>query len=365
MSSEISGIRKEIGAVARMTPKERFLTTVQGNKPDKIPTFVGSHGSVLYHYYGLSPRDQASETAQAIARFVREFEYGSVSPYGGYINLGCGPELGVKWDMAGDNMPGAIEGVIKSREDLDQLRIPDAPSGYFQIYLDTLGILKDTVDDVNISGMCLGPFSVACFLRGMENVLLDSKLDLPFYHAYMERCVEFSMYFGDHVNEIGLPFSLNEIYLIPEVLSAQFFHDHIAPYDGKVGAHFREKGVFLPNPMAPFMGKNGDPVSQKEGRTCYYSMFGTKESLEIIKIASKYSIPGLGKIFGLSGRMLIGWKKESVIEFLKQAVDFFVHEQGVYPAIYTAGLEPPTRESTFELVDKLRGIQAFLDSYPL
>ena len=346
-----------------ITGKERYITTLRGGKPDKLPFFAGNYNNFITQYYGITVRqylDEPALTAELMVRFVEEFELDQFLAAVGYILYGCGPELGITWKWVEKEFPAAVEGPIKTEADVDKIEVPSEPTGYFKKYLEMIRLVNDAIGDrVFVTASLLGPFSSACFLRGVEQVLLDSKLNLPLYDKYMAKCVDLSVYFGQQLLPVLKTPTFNEIFLIPEMINPSFFHQHIAPYDDQVCQRFH-----LTNSFAALVGRPGDRASQKAAHTVYDMLFGTKESLEVIEQGLASWLPGFPVFVSVSGNMLINWPKDEILDFVRKGIDL-TRSHGYYPAISLISVQPPTRESALDVADKLRGIVDLRDNYPL
>lgn len=352
-----------------MNPKDTYLSVLNGEKPDRLPLYVANMSDFLQFYYGISARefvDNPDTHVEFTMQCAEEFKFGCVAPVA-YILFGCGPEMGVNWRFVGDNLPGFVEAVIKEKKDLEKVKIPSRPSGYFNNYLQILKKLKKKIGKkAYLLSFVLGPFANACFLRGLEETLLDPLIDLPFYQSYMPKCVELSKFLGEHILDIELPVNiLNEIFLSPDIINPDYFHQYIAPYDNAVCKHFQKRNQNLPNSYAAFMGDPGDLESQKAGRILFDHYFGTKESLDVIRKGIQYAIPGYPAIITLSGRMMATWPKSDIIDFLEEGLNLLVREKKKYPAIRLTSLQPPNKEEAFKMAEKIRTINDFIDSYKL
>ncbi len=353
-----------------MTPKENYMAVSRGEKPDQIPIYATNMIEFLHFYYDVPIRtllDDPDIHVDVTARSVQEFGFDCVVPGIAFILFGCGPEIGVEWEFLGHNLPGTIGGLINSEDDISKITIPSSPSGYFFNYIQILSKLNKRIGDtVFVLGFVLGPFSTACFLRGIENTMLDAVDNVELFKKYIPLCVDFSIHFGKHVLEVGLPTCpLLEIFVSPDLIGSEYYHKNVAPYDNQVCSHFEKAGLTVPNTYSPFMGNPGDKESQRVGRDMYDYFWGTKESIEVIRRAIKHSIPGYPGIISMSGRMLVEWSADDIMDFLKEALNLLVKENQMYPAIRLASLQTASREETQDVAEKLKMIIDIAHSYPL
>ena len=353
-----------------MTPKENYIAVFKGEKPDQIPIYGTNLIEFLHFYYDVPLKvllDDPDIHVDVTARSVQEFGFDCVVPATGFVFFGCGPEIGVHWEFMDDNLPGTVGGLINSEDDLSKITVPSSPSGYFFNYIQTLSKLNKQIGDtVFVLGLILGPFSTACFLRGMENAILDPLVNNEFYKKYMQLSVDFSLYFGKQILGVGLPAcSLLEIFVSPDLIGSEYYHKHVASYDNHVCSHFEKAGFTVPNTYSPFMGKPEDKESQRVGRDMYDYFWGTKESIEVISRAIKHSIPGYPGIISMSGKMLVNWSADDIMDFLKEALKLLVEENQMYPAIRLASLQTASREEAQDVAEKVKMIIDIAHSYPL
>ena len=202
-----------------------------------------------------------------------------------------------EWKYAGRDFPGFTSGPLKREEDLANIKIPEKPSGYFAHYLEVIRQMTEAIGDrYHLSVSILGPFAVGCFLRGIQEALMDT-MDKPiFMKQYMELCTDLSIYFGRHILAAGLktPF-LNEIFLTPSMVSPETYQEFIVPYDLRVQEALGPEHA--PNSLSAFMGKPGDRESRKIGTMLYKAFFSGPDSIDELQKAISYSLPG----FSVSG----------------------------------------------------------------
>lgn len=350
----------------KMSGKERYMAVLRQDKPDRLPIRIGNYNMFLCHYYGLSINafiDDPAKSADVFIRFVREFALDSVKAGLGYILYGCGPEMGTQWKFTPTDFPACARGIISDRKDLDRLSAPETPLGYFKNFLDINTIVRDEIgSDVFLGVSVLGPFSAIAFLRGFDKLLMDIATDLPFFIDMMKKGVEISQFIGRHCLALNLPWTnVMEIFLVPGVVNPKFYHAHIAPFTDEVCRMLATPP--LANSNAVFMGRSNDFASQSEGRLLSDYYFGTGESIDVIRKAVLYMLPGFPRLVSLSGRALVAWTEEQIISFLREGVDFFINERREYPALNLVSIQAADAKEAAEVAGKLSAIRKFRDGY--
>ncbi|MBU0462678.1 MAG: hypothetical protein KKD21_02115 [Proteobacteria bacterium] len=351
-----------------MTPRERVAMAQRGEKPDKLPIMVANSNTFICQYYGMTVREFLTDSdlcTQGNIRFTEEFEIDYNLCVNGYILYGCDPELGCEWKYAGNDFPGFTKGPLQQKKGLEKIKVPSKPTRYFAHYLEVIRRINAALGDrYHISASILGPFATACFFRGIEEALLDTIEDREFFNLYMEKCVDFSIYFGQQVLATGLKNPiLNEIFLTPEMIRPDTFHELIAPFDRRVQEALGAKNA--PNSLAAFMGKPNDTKSQKAGRKLYKAFFNGVDSVEQLKEVMAYRLPGMPFPASISGIFLDSGPDKEILDYLRLILDFLVKDQGLYPAILLASVQAESPEKAKSIARKIKKIQALRDEYKL
>ncbi len=351
-----------------MNGRDFYAAVLNGERPSKIPIRVANYNMFVCHYYGITIQeylDDPAMNARVVVKFLREFGVDSIKAGIGYIFYGCGPEMGPTWHFPESEFPVCVKGIIDEPGDIDKIAIPVFPTGYFKKFLEINRRVKDLVGkEVFLGVSVLGPFSAMCFLRGYEQLLMDMVLDLPFFTELMKKGEEVSTYIGRHCLELELPWiNLMEIFLIPGIINPTFYHEHIAPHDESVRNDFLP--LSLPNSNGPFMGFAGGAQNLREGKLLYDYYFGNLESLEVIRAASQYALPGYPSLVTLSARALVTWPIDRILTFLKDGLDYFVQERGEYPAINLASVQAATAQEARSIAQKLKALMRFRDTYAI
>lgn len=351
-----------------MTPRERAAAAAAGQKPDKLPIMVANSNTFICQYYGLTVREfltDPDKCTRGNIAFTEEFDIDYNLCINGYILYGCGPELGCQWRYAGRDFPGFTSGPLRTEADLANIRVPEKPEGYFAHYLEaTDRVCAALGAERRISVSMLGPFAVACFLRGIETALLDTIRNIDFFKQYMEVCTELSIWFARRILEIdGVQPILNEIFLTPEMVRPDSYHRLIAPYDLRVQEAVGPENA--PNSLAAFMGRPGDPDSQKNGAKLYKAFFKGADSVDELKALVDGRMPGMPIPASISGPALDDRTEDELIAYLEPVLDFLVKDQGIYPSILLASVQADSPEKAGLIAARMKALARFRDQYIL
>ncbi len=103
-------------------------------------------------------------------------------------------------------LAGPSEGFIHSAADLDQIPPPDPTSqGRQPVLLDAVRQVAGAIGNEAFIVGCFdqSPFSLACAVGGISNVMLKTMTDPPFVEALIERCIDFAVAYGQAMAEAG------------------------------------------------------------------------------------------------------------------------------------------------------------------
>ena len=347
---------------------ERYRAVLEQRRPDRLPIRIGNYNMFMCHHYGITVRqfiDEPALNAEVFVRFVREFGFDSVKAGLGYILYGCGPETGTEWRFSSIDFPACVRGIISGPEDLGKISAPGEPAGYFRNFLEINRRVDALIGrEVFLGVSVLGPFSVMAFMRGFDTLLMDMIMDPPFFSDMMKKGVELSRFIGSHCVALNLPWTnVMEIFLVPGVVNPGFYHEHVAPHTDRVCRSLATPP--LANSNAVFMGRPDDPEGPEKGRFLSDYYFGTGESIEVIREAARYMLPGFPRLVSLSGRALVAWTKDRILSFLEEGVDFFVRERGEYPALNLVSIQAADGPEAADVAEKLTAVRRFRDAYRL
>jgi len=351
-----------------MNGRENYTAVLNNERPSKIPIRIANYNMFVCHHYGLTIKEYLDDpfmNANVLVNFIKEFSIDSIKAGIGYIFYGCGPEMGPKWHFPESEFPVCINGMIEDPEDIDKIKIPVAPNGYFKKFLEINRRVKTIVgEEVFLGVSVLGPFSAMCFMRGYEKFLMDMVLDINLFTQLMKKGEMISTYIGTHCIELGLPWiNLLEVYLIPGIINPAFYHKHIAYHDEVVCKSFLP--ISLPNSSAAFMGCPEGEDNLKLGKLLYDYYFGNAESLDVIKMAAKYGLPGYPRLVTISARALVTWPIDKILSFVKNGLDYFVREKAEYPAVNLASVQAANSREAASIAQKLKILNEFRDSYEI
>ncbi len=221
-----------------ITPKERVLRFLRGEKIDRPPVFSGM-GNVIkpvLDKYGIvfsKVHRDPGLMAMAAAGMYREFGYEcAVVPF----------DLGVEAEVLGAklNFYDGVEGILyptvkeKSVKDADDVRIPEdlEHAGRVPVVTGAIKSLrKELGDEVAIGTYVLGPFTLAGQIKELDTLFEESFLHPEKTGRLLEKLSEFIVRVFRIYRDAGADyFTLREMGGTSDVMSPKSFKGLIKPH---------------------------------------------------------------------------------------------------------------------------------------
>jgi MtaA/CmuA family methyltransferase len=192
-----------------MTSYERYMAVCQLKEPDRVPvspfimTFAAKLAGVPYIDYC-----RAGEVmAEAQLACIRRFGYDAAALGSDAVREAETVGATIRWQK--DEVPAATgEPLIKSRDDLRKLRLPD-PLGKNRMHeqIKALKILRRELgDDEIVYAWVEAPFQESAMLRNINYFMMDLVGDPPLVHELMRFSLELELSFGLAQIEAGARF---------------------------------------------------------------------------------------------------------------------------------------------------------------
>jgi len=236
--------------MADMSARDRFLSAIRREGPDRVPI------SLWWHAYNLNAgigfrefaRD-GKKNAMAHLAFLREFsvDFLKVTPDGLFFLEDWGGRLEYDEGMA---MPRAAEYAIKSAEDWERLDALDPRRAKLHSeQLRALEIISEKLGDFPFLETVFNPFTTAIKIAGEERVRRDMKGDPRALKKGLETITETTIDFIREALDIGA----TGIFYSIKTLSAKSitraeFEEFNRPYDLKIMDSMRDADVIMPTP---------------------------------------------------------------------------------------------------------------------
>jgi len=184
---------------ARMTPEQRFLTTIRRQEPDQVPVCPWLTSAFYSNYYGIDHGQWYGDREiqlRAMVEFYSRFPDMQYFP-GFRASFGSTVEasgLGCEIVTLPGQSPHAKPVVQDLKADVPKLRVPDPTrDGRLPEVIDHFRWLADRLPEHGFevtAGFFHAPFDVATLARGATELLMDLYLDPDGVHALLEVATE-------------------------------------------------------------------------------------------------------------------------------------------------------------------------------
>lgn len=210
-----------------MTPVERQQAIEKGISYDRIPIipFIGNARLLLCKVnekeYGKSAMNMAKGELCAYERF-------------GLDRLHVGPNSRGIADALGQQLPESMhkENPLDDYEKLCHMEPITAVSHpEFQRFIQAAEILQDSAGEiVPIEASIGGPFTIASFLRGIEQLLRDCRKYPEQIHRMMRLIVDSQKSVVDVMAQYGLGIAMADPVANPALIGPRFYEKFVYPY---------------------------------------------------------------------------------------------------------------------------------------
>lgn len=190
--SPAQGFHGTFPPVRAMTGRERVLAALRGEPQDRTPV-VPIVGQTAARLCGMTVRAHATDPARlagAQLACARRFGYDGI-----YISADTwvnAEAVGMPGIVQPEDAPAEGRGAwIRSREDLARLSLPDpARSGRWPLMVEAVRIAAREADGrvAVIGNFDQSPFSLACELRGIEAMMMDTAAEFGSARELLEFC---------------------------------------------------------------------------------------------------------------------------------------------------------------------------------
>lgn len=233
-----------------MTPLERWKLALQLAEPDRVPVAMSSlEYNARIGGYKISevltdPKKAVIADLATVAADFSDTVMAWADPHVVGVEL-----LGTKIEYPEDATAILREFPVKSREDLDKIKIPNPyRDGHLPMILQILEFVSDKVGDkVPILQCTNGPWGYAGDIRGYDKLMKDTRKDTDFVHALMEISTKMAITINKAFQEAGRniitwPW---DAMAEPECIGIKAYEELVWPYEKKVFERLTPPGAFL------------------------------------------------------------------------------------------------------------------------
>ena len=309
-----------------MTHKERLLTAINHEEPDRVPLcawYTPEAEKKLLHHLGIE--SEQTETYKAAGGPLpilmdHDFLISWIGPCTSYYSDPAEEytdEWGIGWkwfrNAAGGSYTEMVRHPLADIIDPSQFSLPDFTRE--DRYAGACRLVADYGKEYGIMGGCACTlFELAWYLRGMEQVMADMISNKDFMHAYLDRLMKWiddagtrMVGLGVDVIWIGDDFGMQDRMLISPRLFREFFKPRYAHLfakwkainpnvkiafhsDGEIYAiipDLIEVGLDILNPVQP---KSMDPARLKKEYGKHLTFWGTVDIQEVLPFGTPQQV---------------------------------------------------------------------------
>jgi len=257
---------------------ERFILA-QFGLPDRVPTMIAATNiepdlvDLKYNYKLLAESAEANlELFDKVCELI-DVDQVMVPIWQGLMFFGTA-ELGTVFKVTEDRVPFSVGYPIQTKEDLENLKLPEEPTGHLKMYFDINKEAQKRHPEMMIPASFDGPWDLAMLLRGDDKLPLDMRLHKdymetddpvrkekirkrgdPFmYPAIMEFTTQLAIRQLKLAKDYGIPLMgvpLTDQYAASPIMSRGDFVKYVLPYIEKIKLQYKNQisfGYFCQSP---------------------------------------------------------------------------------------------------------------------
>ncbi len=123
----------------------------------------------------------------------------------GFMDLSVEAEaFGANIRFSEDEVPTVVGSIIKSEEDVINLKVPKVGAKRIQIYLDAMKKAKQEIKDCPVFAGCIGPFSLAGRLLGVSEAMISCYDEPEMVHLVLKKATEFLINYLQAYKDLGI-----------------------------------------------------------------------------------------------------------------------------------------------------------------
>ena len=226
-----------------MTSVERLTRAIRGETVDRVPS-IPLIKQFCTRQLGLSFTDYNRDHTVLVAAQIGihdrwEFDCFSTMGYP-YREAGdCG--LPIEWMP--DSQPHALDVLVKSRDDLANLKQPDPWTGpLMRDRLEAIRLFKKRRPEVAVLGWVEGCFAQAATFLGLQQLLLDVAVDPDLVKLTMDFCLDMEIAFAHAQIEAGADL-IGVGDAAASLVSREDYRSIVLPFEDRLLGSIRDQGM--------------------------------------------------------------------------------------------------------------------------
>lgn len=123
----------------------------------------------------------------------------------GFMDLSVEAEaFGANIRFSEDEVPIVVGNIVKSEEDVINLKVPKVGAKRTRIYLDAMKKAKQEIKDCPVFAGCIGPFSLAGRLLGVSEAMISCYDEPEMVHLVLKKATEFLINYLQAYKDLGI-----------------------------------------------------------------------------------------------------------------------------------------------------------------
>jgi len=228
------------------TAKERVIAALKRSCVDCVPTTV-MFGNASARLTGMAMEDflySAAKRAQCNVEVYEVFRPDTLGVSGPIFQEAM--DLGTEVEYLEDGTSKVIKRPLEDKGNLAKLQVPDPKqSPHMSCYLEVLERVQGAISEAPVAAGIAGPWTLAATLRGIEQLIMDTREDPPFVHELVKFTTEVEKVWGAAVREVGVGIGVGEAVASCYVISPKIYRDFVKPYHIDLSSYFRERKVYI------------------------------------------------------------------------------------------------------------------------
>ncbi len=226
---------------AQYTGKERVLAAIKGERLDRVP--MSFHIPKAHDYAGYTGMECVMEPDKALEA---QIEAHKVFP-SDIVNVPGDPYLPTTMTAIAKAESGSSDtphppAMLADKSAIADLEVRDPrKSRRYTKYLEMCQKTSDAFEDCCVQALSGAPWSIAAGLRGISDLIFDTRKDPAFVHDLMKITTEMSKVRCDALLETGVGLMLGEPSASCSVISPKIYKEFIHPYLRDLIDHFKSQ----------------------------------------------------------------------------------------------------------------------------
>lgn len=229
-----------------MTPKQRLLATVRGEKHDRVPVtpivmqWAAHHIGRSYRDYYLDGHILAAGQVAVMQDFHTDWVSVMSDPW-------CEAQaFGMQFDWPDEGVGVPRDRLLKEPKDVEKLTTFDPmahlrPRGRIECIIDEKAAVGE---DVAVCGWVEGPIAEYADLRGLQDAMVDLIDNPKMFHAASERIVDNAIHFARKQVEAGADI-IGVGDAAASIIGPQLFEELVWPWERKLFAAIHDMGALV------------------------------------------------------------------------------------------------------------------------